>query len=297
MSESWSYFDAARKAAVVPEASPACANTASRIVVYRPWWPNECWLAIPHNRRVRNLELPAKNATVPGVWFMSNGSRFGSPGPLVMSCSLRSVYAGTKTTSFIGLSLGCGRSSLVKSRLIDGTSPARMLVGGLYGPGSTKTHPLLVSGRLSIWQEAQPKARNFCSPFTTAARISGSLEIMRPGMGSPCFLLSGPWRERLEGAMHALHRVSDLGRKNISGFFMLRNAHDSSLAHKSARVDRSFLRRYNFCPQINTPIVPLDLGCLCYTHRFPFFHNTLDVAQSPIAAQFVRFLRTHECIC
>ena len=34
---------------------------------------------------------PAKKPGVPAGWFISRGSRFGSPGPLVMSRSLKSV--------------------------------------------------------------------------------------------------------------------------------------------------------------------------------------------------------------
>jgi hypothetical protein len=50
-----------------------------------PLKPEGVLVGDAHNFRVMNLELPAKECGVPAGWFISRGSRFGSPGPLVMS--------------------------------------------------------------------------------------------------------------------------------------------------------------------------------------------------------------------
>jgi len=47
--------------------------------------PERVLVGDAHNFRVMNLELPAKKPGVPAGWFISRGSRLGSPGPLVMS--------------------------------------------------------------------------------------------------------------------------------------------------------------------------------------------------------------------
>ena len=79
-------------------------------------WKYGISLAAPHSLLVRKNSLPPKNFGSVGGNCMLSCSRFGSVGPLQMSCSLRSVKAGTFTMpALFALSRGSGNVVLVRS--------------------------------------------------------------------------------------------------------------------------------------------------------------------------------------
>src|SRR5690349_14462811 len=96
-----------------------------------------------------------------------------------MSCSLKSVYAGTATTPFVGVRRGCGNRESAKSMDSVGASAELRLPAGLYGFGSVYTQ--FFRGKLGTWQPAQPNFANSFSPFRIAACTAGSFGITRPG--------------------------------------------------------------------------------------------------------------------
>src|SRR5438094_8228368 len=61
MTDPCSYSESASKACRDASASPACASTARRSVVYCPGWKNGGPLPLPHRFRGRNLRLPVKH--------------------------------------------------------------------------------------------------------------------------------------------------------------------------------------------------------------------------------------------
>src|ERR1017187_3701600 len=87
----------------------------------------------------------------------------------------------TLASCFSGTRRGAGNRGLVKSMPTVLVSPVRRLPGGLYGPGSVNTHPERSSGRVGMWQVAQPIWAKVFSPSSTAASIAGSLGMTRPG--------------------------------------------------------------------------------------------------------------------
>ena len=71
-------------------------------------------MAQPQSFFVRNFAFPARKAAEPPAACMSSDSRLGSFGPAQMSCSLRSVKAGTRVTPAFEESRGSGRESLFR---------------------------------------------------------------------------------------------------------------------------------------------------------------------------------------
>jgi hypothetical protein len=110
-----------RNAQARPRASSCRVRDARKNVGWR--CPKAC---------AYKFAIAAKKFSEPAFWFISSGSRLGSFAPAVMSCSLRSVKAGTQTTPFLGFNHGGGSSSLVRSTLSVGTSPTRKLGIGLF---------------------------------------------------------------------------------------------------------------------------------------------------------------------
>ena len=136
-----------------------------------------------------NLLLPAKKSAAakcisePLARCMSSGSRFGSSGPLVMSCNFRSVNAGTIVTPFVGAQPRQRQIAAIEVH-DEGLRLAHPQVAErVVGIGLRVQPAVAVERQLRhMAASAQPILREEALRLvSTAASMSGSRGMTRPG--------------------------------------------------------------------------------------------------------------------